>query len=223
MRLLQIIKYLVVGFLFGISLWGCAGGMVGTVLSQEPYNHAETLSRITDLGTGRSEFKDPKYGISFSFPSNWKVVEPNEKIKTSKGSDLRIFLKGPNGIVIARADQWSMSLSKVEYEQGFDEFFGEVISSRIRKYDHLNMKGSSVVSEKVTPSEKGLTFEISTTYPKGRRGPVYTLGRHFLQFENDFVTNLLVVGNPVTKDLKEDAMWDIYKTFQITGLQENKG
>ncbi|PIR01695.1 MAG: hypothetical protein COV66_00805 [Nitrospinae bacterium CG11_big_fil_rev_8_21_14_0_20_45_15] len=201
-----------------MDLGGCAGGMVGTVLNNAPYNHAETLSHITSLGAGRSAFKDPKYGISFSFSSDWKVVEPTEKLKISEESDLRIFLQGPNGFVMARVDQWNMSLSKVDYEEGFDEFFGEVLASRIRKYDHLNMKGSTVIKNKVTPSEIGLTFEIATTYTKSKKGPLLTIGKHFLPFENDFVVNLVAVGSPSYKNIKEDALWKISETFQISEL-----
>jgi hypothetical protein len=163
-------------------------------------------------------FKDPKYGISFSFSSDWKVVKPTEKLKISAGSDLRIFLEGPNGFVMARVDQWTMSLSKVDYEEGFDEFFGEILASRIRTYDHLNMEGSTVLNNKVTPSEIGLTFDISTTYTKSKKGPLVTIGKHFLPFENDFVVNLVAVGSPRSINIKEDALWKIAETFQIDGL-----
>jgi hypothetical protein len=69
MRFLHFAKYAVAGFLFVMELGGCAGGMVGTVLNNVPYNHAETLSHVTSPGAGVMCLKTPNMGFrSVSHP-----------------------------------------------------------------------------------------------------------------------------------------------------------
>ncbi|QPJ65586.1 MAG: hypothetical protein G3M78_09350 [Candidatus Nitrohelix vancouverensis] len=139
-------------------------------------------------------------------------------------SNLRVLVKGPDAMIIARVDQMKKSLSRVSYESGgWDDFLDDVMISVIRESIHgifSNKPGvveTKEIAGKSTVKFNSLNFEIANKNIQEQGAPLYSLGRHIIPFENDFLLSVIVVGSP-EGNLKDDVIWKIYDSFQFKGL-----
>ena len=196
-----------------VGVGGYASDFIGTVVGNSEYKHKEVLSNVKPSNSGKKDFKDPKYGILFSFPSDWKVIHPKDFYKFDQYTDLRVLLENGNGVIVVRAHQTDAVLTKNNYFEGavvdsvdgidiiagsefYDTLFLESVKDilhkvglqEFKKYSNYSKGKLTTLTEKVVATDYGLKADIMTMISLKSNKPLFVIGKHFAPFETDYGT-----------------------------------